>query len=83
MDVDYIIPGHGEVCDRSYLDEWAEFIQDWIDVVKQAINHGWSKEESINKISPPSRYSVTQVGDFAQTLVRRNVSHLYDVLSED
>lgn len=82
MDVDYIVPGHGEVCNRDYLDEWAEFIQEWIDVVKQAIDQGLSKEESIKNISPPSRYPVTQIGDFAQMLVRINVSHLYDVLSE-
>jgi cyclase len=80
MDVDHIVTGHGEVCDRSYLDEWAEFIQEWIDTVKQAIKQGWSKEEAIDKISPPSRYTVAQGDEFAKMLVRMNVSHLYDVL---
>jgi len=26
LDVDHIVPGHGEVCERSYLGEWSEFI---------------------------------------------------------
>ena len=81
LDADYIVPGHGEVCDRSYLPEWAEFIQEWIDAVKQAKEKGWSKEETIEKISPPSRYSMGPDGDeFARMLVTMNVTRLYDVV---
>jgi len=84
MDVDHIVPGHGEVCDKSYLDEWAGFIQEWIDVVRQAINQGWSKEEAVEKIIPPSRYSAGPGGDeLEKMLVRMSVPHLYKVLSEE
>jgi len=84
LEVDHIVCGHGEVCDRSYLDEWAGFIQAWIDVVREAIKQGWSKEESIEKISPPPWYSMGPEGsDMAKMIVRMNVNNLYDKLSEE
>ena len=42
LEVDYIVPGHGEVCDKSYLKEESKYIQDCIDAVKQAIKNGWT-----------------------------------------
>jgi cyclase len=81
MDVDHIVPGHGEVCDRSYLGEWSEFLKDWFESVRQAVAKGWSKEESIDRIRPPSRIPITQEVDLVKMMVRMNVSHLYDVFS--
>ena len=82
LDVDYIVPGHGEVCDKSYLDEWASFIQEWIDTIRQAISRGWNKEEAIERISPPSRYPMPPGGkEMARMLRVMSISRLYDVLS--
>lgn len=84
MEVDHIVCGHGEVCDRSYLDEWAGFIREWIDVVHQAIKQGWSKEEAIEKISPPSWYAMEpDWADMEKMMLRRSINNLYDRLSEE
>ena len=81
LDVDYIVPGHGEVCDKSYLAEQAAFIQEWMDAVKGAIKTGWSKEEAMNKISFLDRYPMgTGLQEMGPEVQRWNVDRLYSLL---
>lgn len=82
LEVDYIVPGHGEVCNNSYLAEQANFIQEWIDVVRKGIDQGWTKEEAMARISMLDRYPMLPgEPDFmGPELQRWNVSRLYDLL---
>ena len=81
LDVDYIVSGHGDVCDKSYLAEQAAFIQDWVDVIKDAINRGWAKEQAIEKISLLDRYPMSPGNENrGLELQRMNITRLYDVL---
>ena len=82
LDVDCIIPGHGEICDKSCLTEQADFIQEWVDTVKAAIDKGWTKEESLSRISLLNRYPMAP-GNEARgpELQRMNVARLYEVLT--
>jgi len=83
LEVDYIIPGHGKVCDKSYLGEQADYVQRCVDTIRQAIDRGWSKEEAIAKVSLPSRYPLdTGSEHVGQQLLQMSVSHLYDLLSQ-
>lgn len=84
LDIDHIVPGHGETCNREYLAEWSEFIQDWIDAVRNAIDKGWSKEEAIERIEIPSKFAFPPgtPGDMTKMIRNMNVSRLYDQLSE-
>ena len=83
LEVDHIVPGHGEVCDRSYLGEQASFIQEWLDTVREAIDQGWSKEEAMARISLLDRYPMLAgMEDMGPGLQQMNVSRLYDVLSQ-
>lgn len=84
LDVDHIVPGHGEVCDKSYLTEQASFVQEWIDTVRKAINQGWTKEEAMDRISLLDRYPMAPGNEPRGPEVQRNnVSRLYDVLSQE
>ena len=82
LDVNHIVPGHGETCNREYLDEWSAFLQEWIDCVQDAIEKGWSKEDAIEKISIPSRFAFPPgtPGDMEKMIRNMNVSNLYDKL---
>jgi cyclase len=51
MDIEVIVPGHGEVCDKAQVREFRLFIQKCIDRTKQAIKQGMSKEEAAGKLS--------------------------------
>jgi cyclase len=83
MDVDHIVPGHGEVCERAYLAEWTKLLEEWFESVREAIRKGWSKEESIQRITPPSGSPKTDDEDFLRMMVRMNVSRLYDLFSAE
>lgn len=84
LDVDYIVPGHGEVCGKSYLREQRAFIREWIDRVKEAVGLGWSKEEAVRKISFADRYPMSPgTEDLMQNVQKNNVSYLYDLLKAE
>lgn len=82
LEVDHIVPGHGDICDKSYLKEQAKYIQDCLDAVRQAIERGWTKEEAMARVSWPS-YLPVDAGteNMALQLTRLGISRLYEVLS--
>ncbi|MFC1908636.1 MBL fold metallo-hydrolase [Chloroflexota bacterium] len=81
MDVDVIVPGHGELCDKNFLPEISSFIKEWIDAVRDAIDQGLSKEEAMNKISFVERYPMHQVTVSGTDLQRWNVARIYDLMT--
>lgn len=82
LDVDVIVPGHGEVCDRGYLKEQAAFIEEWMAAVRDAIKRGLTKEQAQAEISFLDRYPM-DVGLEAMLaeVQRMNVARLYDLLT--
>ena len=78
LDVDYYIPGHGDVCTAEYLDEQASVIREWIAAVKEAIGNGWTLEEAQKRISFLDRHPMGQgMEAFGPELQRMNVARLY------
>jgi len=83
LDVDHIVPGHGEICDKSYLTEQSDFIQEWVDTVQKAIDKGWAREEALSRISLLDRYPMAPGNESrGPELQRMNVTRLYDVLTQ-
>ena len=84
LEADTIIPGHGEVCPMSYIDEQATFIKDWIAAVKDAVSKGWSLEEAQERISFLDHYPMLNgMEDFGPQLQKINVARLYALAKED
>ncbi len=86
MDVDFVVPGHGEVSDRSQVREFRLFIQECIDMVKEAVKQGMSKEEAADRISFEALYPRKQHGLAVHPgsgMQRRNVLRLYEMLSNE
>ncbi|MDY6916396.1 MAG: MBL fold metallo-hydrolase [Chloroflexota bacterium] len=82
LEVDVIVPGHGEVCDKSYLEEQASFVRDWVQAVQEAIDKGLSKEEAKERISLLDRYPMgAGLEAMGPDLQKMNVERLYDLLS--
>jgi cyclase len=84
LDIDIIIPGHGEVCKKDELVKFRLFIEECIQLVRQAIKQGMSKEEAAGKIS----FEYLYPGDRSNKAVhpgadmqRKNVIRLYEMLS--
>ena len=78
-----LVPGHGSICDQSYLPEMSAFIQAWIDTVRAAIDQGMSLEEAQDKVSLLDRYPMEAGTEpMARDLQRMNVARLYEVLKK-
>jgi len=83
MDIDVIVPGHGEVCVKAYLPEFSSFIGEWIEAVREAIKRGLGKEEIIASVSFLDRYPMNPGrDDFGPELQRMNAARLYQILTE-
>ncbi len=83
LDADVLVPGHGSICDLSYIPEMSAFIQDWIDVVTDAIDKGMSLEEAQDKISLLDRYPMKAGAEhMAKQVQLMNVARLYEVLKK-
>ncbi len=82
LDVDYVVPGHGEVTDKAYLDVQRGVLLEWVSAVSEAVDQGWTREETIERVNFADRYPV-DIGqgymmDHIQTL---NAASLYDKLT--
>ena len=83
LEADVLVPGHGDVCDQSYIPEMIDTIQAWIDAVTKAIDQGMSLEEAQDKISFLDRYSIQPEGEIrAREVQRMNMARLYEVLKK-
>jgi len=78
-----LVPGHGGICDPSYLPEMSAHIQAWIDAVTEAINKGMSLEEAQEKVSLLDRYPMESGSEpMAEMVQQMNVARLYEVLKK-
>lgn len=81
LEADVIVPGHGAICDMSYIPEMSAFIQDWIDAVTSAIDQGMSLEEAQDTVSMLERYPMEAgIEHLGPQVQRMNVARLYEVL---
>lgn len=79
MDIDIVVPGHGEVCGKSEIQQFRLFIQECIDIVGEAIRKGMSKDQAANEISLEQLYPAIHPG---QEQERMNILRLYEMLSK-
>jgi glyoxylase-like metal-dependent hydrolase (beta-lactamase superfamily II) len=81
FDVDVLVPGHGAICDRSYILEMSSFIQKWIDAVTTAIDQGLSLKEAQDTISLLNDYPMEAGSEsMGKQVQRMNVARLYHIL---
>ncbi len=80
---DTFVPGHGPVCDKSYLNEQGAFIHEWVDYVRNAVGRGMSKAECLaNLTGLTDRYPMDVEQDgMAPRVMQLNVANLYDYVT--
>ncbi len=82
LDVDVIVPGHGPVCTKEYLNQQADIIQQWINVIKDAIKRGIMEEEAMDKIIQPDPYPLGPNKPINEIQLNRDiVARLYRLYS--
>jgi cyclase len=83
LDVDLIVPGHGPVVPKSYLDVQRSHLLEWKSAVATAIAKGWTREETVARVDFRDRFGPVDIGqgymlDYIQS---RNAAALYDRLT--
>lgn len=58
MDIDTIVPGHGDVCTKEAVAQLEGYINQVIEEVRTAIERGWSREETADRASFPPPWPV-------------------------
>lgn len=83
LDEEIFVPGHGEVCGKSYLDEQGSYIMEWKAYVQQAVDRGMGKDEAIEHLTAMTERYPMDVGLEGQAprVMRMNVANLYDYLT--
>lgn len=81
LDVDRIVPGHGPIVTKAYLNVQRSVLMDWVTAVASALAKGWTRDETVQRVTFADRYPV-DIGqgfmmDYIQTL---NAGSLYDKL---
>ena len=82
LDVDVIVPGHGDLCKKEYLEEEAGIIRQWEELVRSAIKQGLSVEEAAAKIVSPDPHPKQQGTPMTEAeLHKAIISRLYQLYS--
>jgi cyclase len=84
LDIDVVVPGHGDLCKKDYLEEQAGIVRQWVETVKSAIKQGLSVEEAEAKISSPDPYPKQPGTPMTEPeLNRAIIARLYHLNSEN
>ena len=82
LDVDHIVPGHGPVTDKKYLNVQRSMLMEWKTAVAAAIANGWSKEETMERVHFKDRYPVDIGQEYMMDYINEwNAKSLYEKLT--
>ena len=81
LDVDYVVPGHGPVTNKHYLNVQRSMLMEWKTAVAAAIAKGWSKEETMERVHFKDRYPVDIGQEYMMDYINEwNAKSLYEKL---
>jgi len=81
LDVDYIVPGHGPICNKDYITKQSAFIREWVTAVSVGMAKGWSLEECQQRISFLDRFPVDVGQEAAGPMIQQKaVERIYNFL---
>ena len=77
LDVDKIVPGHGQVSDKSCIEPMHEAVSSWINAVKSAVDRGWSLEETLEKVALAEKFPHIKTPPMDK-MARSSITDLYE-----
>ncbi len=82
LDVDFVVPGHGEVCNKDYLKDQANLIEKWAEAVQSAVKQGLSEDEAVARVSVPDPYPPQAGVPLSESEINRlSIVRLYKLYS--
>lgn len=82
FDVDYVIPGHGDVGDKSCIKEMYDTVTVWLDTIKKAIAKGMTLKEVQNQVTMEKEFPNLPRDERTPGIIQMNVTRLYEILSK-
>ena len=58
LGADFVVPGHGPLCEKGYIQNEADIVRNWSELVRSAVERGLSLEEARAQISCPDPYPI-------------------------
>jgi cyclase len=84
IDAKILVPGHGKICDKTYIPEMIALMKMWLEAVSAAIEKGLSLEEAQDSIDLRDKYSGSPMPPERMVQVQRmNVKTIYEMLKEN
>jgi cyclase len=83
MEIDVVVPGHGKICDLKEVARFRQFIETCIEMTREAIRQGKSKEEAGDTLSFEGLYPAEKCRAAVHpglAMQRRNVTRVYELL---
>jgi cyclase len=62
LDVDIIVPGHGEPCGKAYLKEQAQIVENWVGFIETFVDRGVAPDEILKGPIPVTRQDPYPIG---------------------
>jgi cyclase len=62
LDVETIVPGHGEPCGKDYLKEQAQIVENWVGFVERHVERGVGPDEILKEGVPVTRQDPYPIG---------------------
>src|SRR5438874_1193755 len=62
LDVEVIVPGHGEPCGKAYLKEQAQIVENWVGFIETQVDRGLGPEEILKAPVPVTRQDPYPIG---------------------
>jgi cyclase len=82
LDVDKVVPGHGNVSDKSCFPQMYKNVTIWIDTVADAIAKGMTLEEAQLKVTMVKQFPDIPRDEHSIDVVRANVARIYETLQK-
>lgn len=82
-DVDWVVPGHGEVVTMTYLARQRANLLDWVGAVADAVAKGWTREETVARVNFADRYPVDIGQGYMMSHIQTlNAGSLWDKITQ-
>ena len=80
LEEEVFVPGHGRLCDKSYLDEQGEYILEWKEYARQAVERGMTRAEAVENLTDLTDRYPMDVGQDGTSprVMRMNAANLWD-----
>jgi len=62
LDVEVIVPGHGEPCSKAYIKEQAQIVENWVGFIETEVDRGIGPEEILKGPVPVTRQDPYPIG---------------------